>query len=337
MPLRATLLALAATLLLAAPAAARPHCAPRTGERVAAHGATLAALLRTDDEGEYGSTDRLFSCVRRTGERTYLGTAESGDFDGEWISSVRVAGWRMAWIVQGSDHYGNQWQTVHAGDVRLHVAPEARLGLGHFSSWDLGPRGEIAWIAEGHVWLWHPAPGKEGEHRILDTGVALRAVRIAGGAVRWQHAGAPASAPLAAPLGGCAAGVLGTAEVAISAERTAICWRATGLVTPLPPGRGLDLDVAGPYVAVATRTAVLRYDARDGSATSVPADGAVNPLVDAAGALAWTIPRADAAGELWAGDAGGVRQVGTTRGQALRDGSTIWTSATDAYTLLSGA
>lgn len=339
--LRATLITLTAVLLLTAPASARDRCAPRHGEHRVGHGATLAALVAVKQQG-YGETERLYACVRRTGRRSFLDRAVH-DLDGETIGAVRVAGWHVAWIVMGSER-SSTWNTLNESDVRRHRHVEPSIDLGHLAGWDLGASGEIAWIADGHVRLWHPQTAPAGDTRIIDTGVALHRVRITGAAVHWDHGTVHRRVPLAAPRGHCAASGLGTAQIAlVLGSNAAACGRATGRITPLGVGLGdflydnmaladlsRNVDIAGPYVAVTTQSAVVRYDIRDGSALRIPADLAYWPLVDARGELSWTVVHPDIT-ELWVSDGDGVHQIGSTREHAMRDGATIWWESTKSY------
>ena len=338
--LRATLLALTAVLLLTAPASARDRCAPRHGEHQAAHGATLTALIAVQKQG-YGQTQRLSACIRRTGKRRLLGRAVLDDLDGETIGSVRVAGWHIAWIVMGNDR-SSTWNNLSLSDLRRRGHVEPAIDLGHLAGWDLGAGGELAWIADGHVHLWHPRPAPAGDARVIDTGIGLRRVRITGATVRWHHGTAHRRAPLAAPRGRCAASDLGTVEIAIVlGDDAAACWRATGRIMPLgvpisdnPAFADLfdHVDIAGSFVAVTTQSAVILYDMRDGSAIRIPADRAYWPLVDARGELSWTVGRPGVA-ELWVSDGDGVHQIGSTSERAVRDGTTIWWESTKSYKL----
>jgi hypothetical protein len=340
--LRATLITLTAVLLLAAPASARDRCAPRHGEHQAGHRATLTALVAVEKQG-YGEIQRLYACVRRTGRRSFLGRAVMDDLDGETIGAVRIAGWRVAWIVSGYDR-SSTWNTLNMSDVRRHRHVEPSIDLGHLASWDLGAGGEIAWIADGHVHLWHPQAAPAGDTRIIDTGVALRRVRITGASVHWDHGTVHRRVPLAAPRGHCAASGLGTAQIALVLGTSAVaCWRATGRITPLGVALGdylyanmasadlsHNVDIAGPYVAVTTQSAVIRYDIRDGGALRIPADLAYWPLVDARGELSWTVVHPDIT-ELWVSDGDGLHQIGSTRERAMRDAATIWWESTKSY------
>ena len=169
-------------------------------------------------------------------------------------------------------------------------------------------------------------------------------MRITGATVRWQHGTVSRHVPLAAPRGRCAASDLGTAEIAIVVgDKAAACWRATGRITPLGISLGgsfsgnltfadlsHNVDIAGPYVAVTTLSAVVRYDVRDGSAIHIPADLAYWPMVDVRGGLSWTVSR-PGDDELWVSDGDGTHQIGSTPERAMRDGATIWWESTKSY------
>jgi hypothetical protein len=337
MPRTTSLIVAALLALLAATstatAASRDRCAPHEGERRLDRSARIAALLATK-HSRHGLASRLLACDRRTGKRTLLGQAGGYDYGEEpRIDTARVTGELVAWVTTFRDRYGDGWATVRVADRAKHTTQQLAVNPGHFTAWDFGPHDEVAWIADHHVHLWHPSPSPIGDTRVLDGGVQLSRVAIAGSTVRWRHGSGERSAPLTLPPTRCPTSQRGTPEVDLP-EIGGICWRATGLVTPIAPWVDSPFDIDGPYVALAAHDAVMRYDARDGTTLTVPAPGPSSALVAPNGGLAWTEYTEPNHREIWVHDGTGTHLIGATTSEApVRDDTTIWWSLTDSYTL----
>jgi hypothetical protein len=330
--IRPTLLALAAALVLApaSPAAAAPHrCAARHGEHVAAHGARLVALMSVTDTGDFDSVQKLVACDRRTGRRTTIDTETSELGDDTRIDSVRVAGLRAAWIASSEDKYANASRELGLADVATGWTGFVLDPMFHRSSWDLGPGGEVAWIGDGRVTVWRPGPHvrlQPGDRRFAGRGAALAHVTLDATRVRWTDGGEARSAPLKVPPSSCPTQGLGTADVELLDG--AVCWRPTGLVTPVEASSGTDVD--GPFTVDIPRdadgapTLVVRHDARDGAALSVPADTPSDAQVSPSGALAW-VRSWPTSRDIWVHDGAGTHTVGHTGPRALPvlDGETL--------------
>ena len=196
------------------------------------------------------------------------------------IGSVRIAGWHIAWIVTGSDR-SSTWNNLNVSDVRRRGHVEPSIDLGHLASWDLGAGGELAWIADGRVHLWHPGerpPGIRGSSTRASRCAACASPRAA---VRWRprDRAPPRAAWRAAPAAvrqavsarrrsrSCSAPTRRPAGARPAASRRLASGSATSCTTharrPVAQRRH-----AGPYVAVATRERRDPLRLRDGSARS---------------------------------------------------------------------
>jgi hypothetical protein len=334
--LRLTLLALAAVLVLApASLAAAPHrCAARHHEHVAAHGTRLVALTSITRTGDYANVQKLVACDRRTGRRTTIDTETSDLGDDNRIDGVRVAGLRAAWIVSSEDKYANASRELALADVATGWTGFVLDPMLHRSSWDLGPGGEVAWIGDGRVTVWRPGPHvrlQQGDERVVGRGAALAHVTLDATRVRWTDGDDARSAPLKLPPSSCPTRGLGTADVELLDG--AICWRPTGLVTPVEASWGTDVNgpftVDVPRAGDGTAALVVRHDARDGAALGVPADTPSDPQVSPSGALTW-VRSWPTSRDIWVHDGAGSHVVGATGPRALPvlDGETLsWVPA----------
>jgi hypothetical protein len=170
-------------LALPGAAPARERCPPRGGERVVARSADAVLLLARLHIGSPREAQRLTGCARRSGERHTLlqGPVESQvPYDG--IVSVRLDGTHVVSLSQAGDHLGGTWIWFSRGDALHSRLTEVRERPGHLTEYAAGPRGEIAWIADGAVRL---LPAHEPASHVVATGAALHGLRFRGRRLTW--------------------------------------------------------------------------------------------------------------------------------------------------------
>lgn len=335
--LRTTCIALAAGLLLAAPAAAsgppKRRCLPHHGEHLVAH-SSRAALIAIGDSV-------LWGCSLADGHRRRLNPPGLGDFQD--FRSAQLVGTRAAFVDDGSDHYSqgveqlildsatsSGHRLVVAEAITFYEPPRLR-------SVRIGADGTVAWInAYGgalRLWLWRLGDVA----RSVDEGFALSAVALAPGRLSWMHGGARRSVETR-PSDRCpAAGRFDATEELDLFERSpgaVACWRATGATTALPDVRPQDVVASGPWVAASTSEhAIVVADVLTGAARTVAVPERVRLVIDGAGSVAWvqSDPVLAASGfSIWADDAGGTRQLGAGRDMLnalTHDGPTVHWSA----------
>jgi hypothetical protein len=195
---RCALLAGLVALLVPGAAAARDRCPAHTDEHVAARSARVVLLLGRSGVGTPRETQRLVGCSRASGRRRALAASpieSQVPLDG--IVSLRLNGTRVVALSRAGDHLGGTWVTFSRGDALHGRLADVAERPGHLTEYAAGPRGEIAWIADGAVHLL--ALSATSSH-VVATGAALHALRFRGDRLTWSDAG-----PAARATRGCCA------------------------------------------------------------------------------------------------------------------------------------
>jgi hypothetical protein len=177
------LVALFAALVVPGVATAREPCRPQTAERVMARSSSAVLLLARLGVGSPQEAQRLTGCSRRSGRRhTLLQAPVESQVPNFGIVSVRLNGTRVVSLSQAGDHLGATWIWFSRGDALHGRLTEVREQPVHLTEYAAGPRGEIAWIADGAVRLLRVA---ESSSRVVATGTALHALRFRGRRLTW--------------------------------------------------------------------------------------------------------------------------------------------------------
>ncbi|WP_027008223.1 hypothetical protein [Conexibacter woesei] len=288
----------------AAAAPKRDRCAPRAGERVEARTATAVALTQA------AATLRLIGCARASGRRRVVAPLPAGLPS---LDTVRMRGTELGYRISGHDPVIDD--AVHR--VRSRVLRSTR-DYNDVTVFALGPRGAVAWY-EGSMVTADVLLSVPGDvTRLLDEGADMTGLAFTGGALTWRHSGHPRRTPLA-PRDRCPARARVGGNVLVDLLRTplgtAVCLRASGVVTDLAEAAPRDVVLAGTWAAAWAGSRLLTADAAAGERRTLVTAGTPGPLtVDEHGSVAWaevteapahTIVRAiDAAGTriAWEGD-----------------------------------
>jgi hypothetical protein len=330
--LRAAILTGLLALLAATPACART-CAPRAHERVMARSEQAVALL-----ADFKERQTLTGCSPKSGGRVVIGRVASSSGDDVRFTGVRLTGRHLGYLVLGTDHYNVMHLDLWVQDALTADDPGmVTFHPGHLTTFAIGPRGEAAWVADGHVIVGRRVPGGTDE-RTLDTGLVLTDLHFRGTTVTWNHWGAPRSADIGPTHNACVvSAVRGTLDadlITINGSQRAVCWRPNGVVTTVNP-----YDIAGPYAVGLDSGRFALYDLRTGTAMTVgTAERFTTAVVDRYGSVAWEAVSTSGPGrDIWVRDALGTHAVATADPWSRplrRDDSTIWWTATDHYNLV---
>jgi hypothetical protein len=95
---------------------------------------------------------------------------------------VRLNGTRVVSLSQAGDHIGGTWIWFSRGDALHGRLTEVHERPAHLTAYAAGPRGEIAWIADGAV---HLLPAHVSASHVVATGAALHALRFRGQRLTW--------------------------------------------------------------------------------------------------------------------------------------------------------